>query len=144
MSSDTVVVSSVPGSTTYHRDEDCRHVEQINSPREKALSVLGGFYEPCSVCCPEAPAYTEESNATRAVYERARARADANKAKILDVLAEEGEVHGQRLKLLSELSTSFYSHLRALRERGVVESRTDPDDGRRNLYSLATGDGDST
>jgi len=58
--------------------------------------------------------------------------------RILEVLDEHGELPSSEIKLLVETSSSqYYDALSTLRDAGRVESREDPDDGRRNLYRLA-------
>lgn len=57
---------------------------------------------------------------------------------IADVLEEEGEVSSKEIELLLETSSSHYRNILSRMQRdGRVESRRDPDDGRRRLYRLA-------
>jgi len=56
---------------------------------------------------------------------------------IVETLDEHGELPSSEVKLLLETSSSqYYDALSALRDAGRVESRKDPDDKRRTLYSL--------
>jgi hypothetical protein len=57
---------------------------------------------------------------------------------IADILEEEGEVSSKEIELLLETSSSHYRNILSRMQRdGRVESRRDPDDGRRRLYRLA-------
>lgn len=59
-----------------------------------------------------------------------------------EILDEEGELPSKEIEFLLETSSDHYRNvLSRMQREGRVESRSDPDDGRRNLYRLAT-DGD--
>lgn len=58
--------------------------------------------------------------------------------RILNILEKEGEVSSSEVQLLLETSSDHYRNkLSQLQRDGKVESRQDPDDGRRRLYRLA-------
>ena len=59
---------------------------------------------------------------------------------VVDVLKDEGELPSSEIRLLTGLSDYLAKVLSRLRDKGVLEYRKDPDDGRRYLYSLATDD----
>jgi DNA-binding transcriptional ArsR family regulator len=66
---------------------------------------------------------------------------------VLEALDQHGPLSGSDLQTVTE-QTNIYDRLSELRAKGLVESQTDPDDGRRNLYSLtddpiAFGDADT-
>lgn len=57
---------------------------------------------------------------------------------IADVLGDHGELPAKKIKLHLETSSSHFRNVLSKMQRdGRVESRRDPDDGRRNLYRLA-------
>ena len=135
-----IVGTGSNGMSKYHRDELCAYAARLKNPRERPLSVLGDA-EPCSNCCPEAEDSGAVGEGEDVDLEAVRTDAGPERARMLDVLEEEGELPGPRIKTLTEISGQvFYDHLNFLKDKGAVEARKDPEDGRRKLYSLAADD----
>lgn len=63
-----------------------------------------------------------------------RERLTPAKKDVVDALAGHGELSSSEVETVTGRS---YKHLSDLEERDIVESRKDPDDGRRHLYSLS-------
>ena len=59
---------------------------------------------------------------------------------VVDVLKHEGELPHSQIKSLTERGSYSGKILQRLREKGMLEHRKDPEDGRRYLYSLAGDD----
>lgn len=59
-------------------------------------------------------------------------------ANIVDLLAAQGPLAGPALR--DELGETPYKSLSELKDRGLVEVRQDPQDGRRSIYDLAGAD----
>jgi hypothetical protein len=59
---------------------------------------------------------------------------------VAGVLEDEGELPSSEIERISERSGQVSNILPRLRDKGVLEYRKDPDDGRRYLYSLARDD----
>jgi len=63
--------------------------------------------------------------------------APPTKERILATLEEEGELGASELQTLFEVGSGIYRYLRELDDEGEIESRDDPDDGRRTLYRVS-------
>jgi DNA-binding transcriptional ArsR family regulator len=64
------------------------------------------------------------------------ALADPTRAAIVEMLATRPHTAGEIHRAFSIANPAVSRHLRVLREAGLTEERTPPDDGRVRLYSL--------
>jgi DNA-binding transcriptional ArsR family regulator len=64
------------------------------------------------------------------------ALADPTRAQIVDMLADRPRTAGEIHRAFPIANPAVSRHLRVLRQAGLVEERTPPDDGRVRLYSL--------
>ncbi len=64
------------------------------------------------------------------------ALADGTRADIVEMLARRPHSAGEIHRAFPIANPAVSRHLRVLREAGLVEERTPPDDGRVRLYSL--------
>jgi DNA-binding transcriptional ArsR family regulator len=64
------------------------------------------------------------------------ALADPTRADIVEMLADHPHTAGEIHRAFPIANPAVSRHLRVLREAGLVEERTPPDDGRVRVYSL--------
>ncbi len=67
------------------------------------------------------------------------ALADPTRAAIVEMLSARPHAAGEIHRAFPIADPAVSRHLRVLREAGLIEERTPPDDGRVRLYSLAPG-----